>query len=341
MPLGRRTYQKSLQTFVWRADDGDDDKLQFDVYFRREGETDWKVLRRALWDGIYTWDTTSVPDGTYVIKVMASDAPSNSPAGALTAERESATFEIDNTPPTIDVRPAGQAATPANAVFVVRDSHSPIQRVEYSTSAGGWKLLYPVDGLLDAREERFELARDPASTEPIVLRAIDTLSNVATAVLPAPSAKPAPRALIPSAQPTPRTLSLFLDKTPAHRRDTPIDEDRMGRDSPCTASAGLLPGTLEMLILRVLQREALHGYAIAQRLKDVSHDVLQVGESSLYPALQRLLLNGFVDAEWGPSENNRRARYYSLTAAGRKQLAAERAEFDRLVTAIHRVLQSA
>ena len=106
-------------------------------------------------------------------------------------------------------------------------------------------------------------------------------------------------------------------------------------------SAGLLPGTLEMLILRVLQREALHGYAIAQRLKDVSQDVLQVGESSLYPALQRLLLNGFVDAEWGPSENNRRARYYSLTAAGRKQLAAERAEFDRLVTAIHRVLQSA
>lgn len=106
-------------------------------------------------------------------------------------------------------------------------------------------------------------------------------------------------------------------------------------------SAGLLPGTLEMLILRVLQRESLHGYAIAQRLKDVSQEVLQVGESSLYPALQRLLLNGYVDAEWGPSENNRRARYYSLTAAGRKQLAAERAEFDRLVSAIHRVLQSA
>jgi PadR family transcriptional regulator PadR len=106
-------------------------------------------------------------------------------------------------------------------------------------------------------------------------------------------------------------------------------------------SAGLLPGTLEMLILRVLQKDSLHGYAIAQRLKDVSQDVLQVGESSLYPALQRLLLNGFVDAEWGPSENNRRARYYSLTAAGRKQLAAERAEFDRLITAIHRVLQSA
>ena len=91
----------------------------------------------------------------------------------------------------------------------------------------------------------------------------------------------------------------------------------------------------------VLQKDAMHGYAIAQRLKEVSHDVLQVGESSLYPALQRLLLNGFVEAEWGPSENNRRARFYSLTAAGRKQLAAEREEFDQFVTAIHRVLQSA
>jgi PadR family transcriptional regulator, regulatory protein PadR len=106
-------------------------------------------------------------------------------------------------------------------------------------------------------------------------------------------------------------------------------------------SAGLLPGTLEMLILRVLQKDALHGYAIAQRLKEVSRDVLLVGESSLYPALQRLLLNGYVEAEWAPSENNRRARYYSLTTAGRTQLAAEREEFDRLVTAIRRVLQSA
>ena len=106
-------------------------------------------------------------------------------------------------------------------------------------------------------------------------------------------------------------------------------------------SAGLLPGTLEMLILRVLQRDALHGYAIAQRLKDVSQEVLQVGESSLYPALQRLLLNGWVKAEWGASENNRRARYYTLTAAGKKQLSAERAEFERLVGAIQRVLQMA
>jgi len=103
----------------------------------------------------------------------------------------------------------------------------------------------------------------------------------------------------------------------------------------------LLPGTLDLLILKALARETLHGYGIAQKLKDSSDDVLQVGESSLYPALQRLLLNGWVKAEWGASENNRRARYYTLTAAGRKQMASEREDFDRMIAAIQKVLQTA
>jgi PadR family transcriptional regulator PadR len=107
-----------------------------------------------------------------------------------------------------------------------------------------------------------------------------------------------------------------------------------------TGRRDLLPGTLDMLILRTLATGPKHGYGIAERLRQVSEDVLQVGESSLYPALQRLLLNGWVKAEWGASENNRRARYYTLTAAGRKQLGAERLEFERLVTAIQRVLQT-
>jgi transcriptional regulator len=103
----------------------------------------------------------------------------------------------------------------------------------------------------------------------------------------------------------------------------------------------LLPGTLDMLILRTLASGAMHGYGIAERLREVSQDVLQVGESSLYPALQRLLLNGWVKAEWGASDNNRRARYYTLTAAGKKQLSAEREEFQRLIVAIQRVLETA
>jgi PadR family transcriptional regulator, regulatory protein PadR len=100
----------------------------------------------------------------------------------------------------------------------------------------------------------------------------------------------------------------------------------------------LLPGTLDLLILRTLRGGPKHGYGIAQHLKLVSDDVLEVGESSLYPALQRLLLNGWVKAEWGASENNRRARYYTLTAAGRKQLEREREDFERMVAAIHKAL---
>jgi PadR family transcriptional regulator PadR len=103
----------------------------------------------------------------------------------------------------------------------------------------------------------------------------------------------------------------------------------------------LLPGTLDLLILKALTRGKMHGYSIVQMLKDSSDEVVQVGESSLYPALQRLLLSGWVAAEWGASENNRRARYYTLTPAGRKQLASERDDFNRMIAAIQKVLGTA
>jgi transcriptional regulator len=102
----------------------------------------------------------------------------------------------------------------------------------------------------------------------------------------------------------------------------------------------LLPGTLDLLILKALVVAPMHGYGIAQHLKSVSDDVLQVGESSLYPALQRLLLKGWAKAAWGASENNRRARYYTLTTAGRKRLTAERQEFDQMILAIQKVLNA-
>jgi PadR family transcriptional regulator len=106
------------------------------------------------------------------------------------------------------------------------------------------------------------------------------------------------------------------------------------------APSDLLPGTLELLVLKALAPGAKHGYAIVEHLRASSRDVLQIGESALYPALQRMLLNDWVKAEWGLSENNRRARYYTLTALGRKQLAAERQQFDRMVSAIQQVLHS-
>ena len=102
----------------------------------------------------------------------------------------------------------------------------------------------------------------------------------------------------------------------------------------------LLPGTLDLLILKTLARGEMHGYGIAQHLRVTSGDIVQVGESSLYPALQRLLLNGWVKAEWGASENNRRARFYTITAAGRKRLAAEQQEFEHLIGGIYRILEA-
>jgi PadR family transcriptional regulator PadR len=103
----------------------------------------------------------------------------------------------------------------------------------------------------------------------------------------------------------------------------------------------LLPGTLEMLVLRTLTLGEVHGYGIAQHLRQVSRDVLQVEEGSLYPALQRLRVKGWVKAEWRQTPNNRRARYYAITTAGRKQLGEERVSFDRLVAAIQRVMETA
>jgi PadR family transcriptional regulator, regulatory protein PadR len=103
----------------------------------------------------------------------------------------------------------------------------------------------------------------------------------------------------------------------------------------------LLPGTLDMLILKTLSRAPLHGYGIAQSIKQQSDDVLTVEEGSLYPALQRLLLQGWVRAEWKMTETNRRARYYTLTAAGLKQLGVELSDFEQMITAISRVLQQA
>jgi PadR family transcriptional regulator, regulatory protein PadR len=105
-------------------------------------------------------------------------------------------------------------------------------------------------------------------------------------------------------------------------------------------TSDLLPGTLELLILKALGSGAKHGYGIAEHLRLASDDVLQVGESALYPALQRLLVNGWVAAKWGVSENNRRARYYTLTPGGRRQLASERAEFDRMVGLVQRILEA-
>jgi transcriptional regulator len=104
-------------------------------------------------------------------------------------------------------------------------------------------------------------------------------------------------------------------------------------------SADLLQGTLDMLILKAIALEPEHGWAIAQRIQQVSKNVLTIGQGSLYPALHRLEYKGWIRAQWGASENNRRARFYTLTAAGRKQLSAELENWDRLTGAVNLVLE--
>lgn len=180
--LGRKVYQKGLQTFVWKADDENDDRLQYDIFYRREGETTWKPLKRGLWDPIFVWDTTSVPDGAYYVKVTASDAPSNSPATALTGELESVSFDVDNTPPVIDLQSAARAGSRATVKFAVHDEQSAVQRVEYSLDASQWRVVYPIEGIADSRRQAFDLTVDDASAGSIIIRATDAMNNVATAV---------------------------------------------------------------------------------------------------------------------------------------------------------------
>ncbi|MDR3701485.1 MAG: PadR family transcriptional regulator [Candidatus Sulfopaludibacter sp.] len=114
----------------------------------------------------------------------------------------------------------------------------------------------------------------------------------------------------------------------------------MGLKKPVSHQADFLPGTLEMLILKTLSRGTNHGFGIAQHIQQVSQDALRIGEGSLYPALQRLLLNEFVEAEWDVTENNRRARYYRITARGRKHLEAEKKSFEFVLAGIARVMEA-
>jgi transcriptional regulator len=113
----------------------------------------------------------------------------------------------------------------------------------------------------------------------------------------------------------------------------------MGRKKLSPGPGELVQGTLDMLVLKVLSLEPMHGWGIARRIQQVSREVLRVEEGSLYPALRRLELDGLIDAEWGSSENNRRARFYRLTRAGRRQLANERDHWHELVAAIARVME--
>jgi len=186
--LGRRTYQKGLQTLAWKADDENDDDLVYDVLYRREGETAWKTLRKAMNEAILVWDTTTIPNGTYFVKIVASDAPSNPMATALAGELDSAAFEVDNTAPTISVTSVRVVSGRTFITFDVKDDHSPIRGVEFSQDGQRWRSVFPVDGIADSREEHYELPLDgELSDRGLTLRASDAMNNVATTHVDPPS----------------------------------------------------------------------------------------------------------------------------------------------------------
>jgi hypothetical protein len=183
--LGRRIYQKGLQAFAWKAEDDNEDKLLFDILYRREGDTNWKVLHRNLTDQLFVWDTTSVPNGTYVLRVSAGDSQSNPAGMGLAGEADSPPFDIDNTPPTIRVTDVRREGSRTIVSFEVADDQSAVQRVDYSIDATRWRPVYPKDGICDSRREQFELVLE-GDAPATVLRAIDAMDNMATVKVQAP-----------------------------------------------------------------------------------------------------------------------------------------------------------
>lgn len=177
---GRRMFQKGLQTLAWKAEDPDSDRLVYSLQYRRDDQSAWQDLRTGLLDQIFVWDTTSVADGRYVIRVVASDAPANAADRALTGDRPSELVIVDNTPPALTTELARQGAS-ARLVVRVQDALSPILKLEYSLSGGPWQLVYPADGLADSPDERYEIPlAAEADAARIVVRATDLLQNITT-----------------------------------------------------------------------------------------------------------------------------------------------------------------
>lgn len=180
--VGRRLYQKGFQTLQWDAQDADGDDLRYKVLVRRVGKDQWMELAADLVGTVYTWDTTQQADGRYYVRVVATDGRVNPTASALEGEREQGPFTVDNTAPVITIEKAGDAQT---LRFAVTDGTSPLTRVDVLQADGRWMPLFPADGVLDAAAERFDVPRSKVGTGPVVIRAADTLANIATFEVPA------------------------------------------------------------------------------------------------------------------------------------------------------------
>jgi hypothetical protein len=183
----RKLYQKGIQTLSWKAEDPNQDTLVYDVLYRPVGDTRFRVLRKGLTEAVLAWDTSTVPNGRYVLDVVASDAPSNPDALALTADKESEPFDVDNTPPAVTASVASSA--PLKVRVVARDENSLLRRAEYAVDGGRWEEVHPVDGINDSQEETYEIAPGPlpaGGPHVIVVRATDLLGNLSSSRVEVP-----------------------------------------------------------------------------------------------------------------------------------------------------------
>jgi len=193
------TLQKGYQSVVWTVHDENDDELRYSVYFRGENEHEWKLFKENLEQKFYSWDTTTLPDGAYYLKIVATDAVSNPPALALKTERESERFEVDNTAPVVKIMgtisdspmPNGKLTT---VQFTAQDAGSSIERAQYSVDGGDWILVAPTSRISDSPEERYEISLSGLGPgeHTISVRAYDRFENGGSAktIVTVPAAKP-------------------------------------------------------------------------------------------------------------------------------------------------------
>jgi len=182
-PVPQGTSQKGYQSVLWTADDANDDQLEFAIYFRGENETSWKLLKDKLDTRFYSWDTTSMPDGAYYLKIVASDALSNPTGEGLSSERESDRFVVDNTPPSIAQLTAESVSAGVRVRFQASAAVSFIARAQYSLDAGDWTLVFPAGGLSDAPRENydFQLQKISPGEHTVTVRVYDQFENVSSA----------------------------------------------------------------------------------------------------------------------------------------------------------------
>ena len=182
--MSRPMYRKGIQTVTWKSTDPNDDELSFDVHYRAEGETLWRVLREDLTSPVIAWDTVAMPDGRYTLKIVASDSPGNPADTARTGKRASKSFEVDNTPPRVEALAISPGTNGHQVTFTARDDLSPVRSVEYAVNSGPWNVVFPVDGIADSTEESFEFQLEgynDGGVYTLVVKLTDSLENTATA----------------------------------------------------------------------------------------------------------------------------------------------------------------